>query len=509
VTSPNGRVRAVEAEPDPGSDEFDDPSDTFFADCADQAILFPKTNRTLYLNQIASAKERWHVVDQVVAALERGPDADRFHLFSMYGREEMRRYPTDEAAYIDFVKLLLPYTGKDFLLIDEVVRRTPMSTLTWAYKDIGSGEYLSKYRNKVIILAAQEWYREFQAKAQTAPNGASNSAPPGTAPPPSTTYPEPEDMGVAVPSELAEVEYVANLLKPGRLLVVGAVEGSGKTYTISNELGIRFAWAGGDLAGTWSMRERGNVLLLSEMHRDDDIAYEERVLEALGGTRTNLSGRYFRLSLATAANGKPVLADLEWVNWLVDDFAPRHDIKLLILDTVASAIEGEPWGENIIGVFRVLKAIVEERPSLAIALITHMKKPSGGGEQAISDVMGQWTRFADAVLLMTPQDPGRVRLRTLKRLSPVDIIATQSGGLLVDPFPVTHTGKPKVDMGNVYHVIEQKPDLTVAELGDALGVSKPTAERYVAQGVKLGLLERHREGLSGPFRVRLTARTEP
>jgi hypothetical protein len=168
VTSLNGTVRSVGPAVDPFADDFNDPSDTFFEDLGDTPIHFPEPRQKRDPVPYPLDKTAWESVDEVVAALEHGPDAERFRLFFRYGHDEMRRYPTDEAAYIAFVKLLLPHTSDDFLLIDEVVRSTPLSTVTWAYKRIGPNERF--YRDKVIVKAALEWYREYLVKAEYATN---------------------------------------------------------------------------------------------------------------------------------------------------------------------------------------------------------------------------------------------------------------------------------------------------------------------------------------------------
>jgi len=104
----------------------------------------------------------------------------------------------------------------------------------------------------------------------------------------SATYPEPSDSGTATLSELGDVEYVAELIRPGRIHVVAAEEGTGKTYAMT-ELGIRMAVAGGAFAGTWPILFRGPVVYLSEMHPDDDWTYQQTVLDAFGIERSTLS----------------------------------------------------------------------------------------------------------------------------------------------------------------------------------------------------------------------------
>ena len=79
-------------------------------------------------------------------------------------------------------------------------------------------------------------------------------------PPPPAPFSEPEDRGTATLSALGEVEYVEDPLRPGRIVVWAAEEGSGKSYTVDSELGIRVACAGGMFAGTWRVLQTDRAL---------------------------------------------------------------------------------------------------------------------------------------------------------------------------------------------------------------------------------------------------------
>ena len=127
----------------------------------------------------------------------------------------------------------------------------------------------------------------------------------------------PEDRGDAVLSPLGDVEYVEDFIRPGRIVVVAAEEGAGKSYAIDSELGIRVAVAGGSFAGTWPVLRTGPVLVMSEMHSDDDYHREDDILGALELDRAAIRGRYYRLPLLTAAGGPPALTVPEWRTWIV------------------------------------------------------------------------------------------------------------------------------------------------------------------------------------------------
>jgi hypothetical protein len=153
-----------------------------------------------------------------------------------------------------------------------------------------------------------------------------------------TTFPAPEDWGLATASPLAEIEYVTDLIRPGRMLLVAAVEGVGKSFA-RDELAVRVACAGGNFAGTWPITHLGPVLTLSEMHRDDDLRYRDDVLRALDLTRERLVGRYFHRDLMTAANGQSALLALDWRSWVID-WCRSHQVIVLFVDTVTTATGG-------------------------------------------------------------------------------------------------------------------------------------------------------------------------
>ena len=155
-------------------------------------------------------------------------------------------------------------------------------------------------------------------------------------------FPEPEDRGLAAMSALGDVEYVEDLVRPGRILAVAAEEGTGKSFAML-ELGLRVGVAGGSFAGTWPVLCTGPVLYMSEMHSDDDYAREELVLKSLGRVRAELVEGYYRLSLMTAAGGSPPLMDKEWRVWMAGWLRDRGAL-LLIVDTATGATQVDPWG---------------------------------------------------------------------------------------------------------------------------------------------------------------------
>ncbi len=222
--------------------------------------------------------------------------------------------------------------------------------------------------------------------------GERRHVPPAPADP--ATFPQPENRGQATLSDLGEVEYVEDLIRPGRIVVWAAEEGSGKSFAVSGELAIRVAAAGGTFAGTWPVIQRGRVLVLSEMHPDDDYAREETILDSLGLDRRALDGTYFRLDLMRAAGGKPALTVPEWRDWITG-WLTEHEAILMVIDTATGATQVDPWGHAIQEVYANLRLMLSRYPYLAVILIVHVRKPAGrgaGGRQ-LSDVLGEWGRL--------------------------------------------------------------------------------------------------------------------
>lgn len=292
---------------------------------------------------------------------------------------------------------------------------------------------------------------------------------------------EPEDRGQAVLSALGDVEYVEDLVRPGRIIVWAAEEGAGKSYTADGELGIRVAVAGGALAGTWPILRHGPVLVLSEMHADDDYVREASILEALELERGALASCYYRLPLMTAAGGPPVLTVAAWRDWLTGWLRDRGAL-LLIVDTATGATQVDPWGQAIQAVYRDLRTMLGAYPELAIVLVIHLKKPQGRGDRRISDVLGEWGRWCDVIVLQEADGTTRTKLATYKRVRHQRrIVATRADGLLVDPIDLDTATGAKVKPDAVLAAIVAAPGITYEALGEAIGVSKRTAARYVKE----------------------------
>jgi hypothetical protein len=321
---------------------------------------------------------------------------------------------------------------------------------------------------RVAATLREAGFSEAEVAEATRPYRESDSGP----------WPQPEDRGAAVLSPLGDVEYVEDLIRPGRIVVVAAEEGAGKSYAITGELGIRVAVAGGSFAGTWPILRIGPVLVLSEMHTDDDYAREEAILAALDLGRADLTGRYYRLPLMRAAGGAPALTVAPWRSWVTGWLRDRGAL-VLIVDTATGATQVDPWGQAIQAVYASLRTMLDEYPELAIILVLHLKKPTGRGERRISDVLGEWGRWNDVTLLME-HDGSRTKITSRKRIRHERrIAATKRDGLLVDPIDLDEAKGTKVAPDAVLAAIEAQPGMGYAELMAAIGVKKDTAIRYV------------------------------
>lgn len=291
-------------------------------------------------------------------------------------------------------------------------------------------------------------------------------------------YPEPEDYATAKLSSLGDVEYVTDLIRPGRIHIVAAEEGTGKSYAMQ-ELAVRLAVAGGSFAGTWAIEVAGAVVNLYEMHADDDFTYQADVLDALDVDRDALAGRIYRMDISRAANGDAPLVSADWREWF-SAWARLHDVRLAIFDTGTNAIDRDPWGPDFRQTMRSLRQMLNASPGLAVVLTMHLKKPQGTGARRMSDILGEWTKWCDVVLLMEDEGANRTKLTTRKRVRHHKrVICTRRDGLLVEPQDITDA-KPakKVPESQQLSDIEAKPGSTYAELALLWAVSKETARKW-------------------------------
>lgn len=302
--------------------------------------------------------------------------------------------------------------------------------------------------------------------------------PPHNPTPVAATFEEPEDMGTAQPSDLAVEAYVDDVVRPGRITTVAAVESTGKSAAME-ELAVRVALAGGKFAGTWPISAQAKVAYCSEMHRDDDLARITTVCRALGFEREDLAAKLYRIDPYTTANGTPPLALPTWRD-STTDWCRVHGVTLLIFDTATTASRIDPWGRAMHELFAGLRSMMAAYPALAVILLVHLKKPAGHrGARGLEDVLGEWGRFNDITLLMEREGDDHVRLTLRKRVNHERrIVCRKTDGLLVEPTEV-EGGHAKVPSDRVLAAIAASPGITYAELAETIGVSRNTAKGYV------------------------------
>jgi hypothetical protein len=192
----------------------------------------------------------------------------------------------------------------------------------------------------------------------------------------------------------------------------------------------------------------------------------------------------------TAAGGKPALTVPAWREWVTAWLAARQAL-LFVVDTATGATQVDPWGAAIQEVYAGLRAMIGAYPALSVVLVVHCRKPTGRGDRRISDVLGEWGRWCDVVVLQENDGKSleRCRLTVRKRVRRERrIIVTKRDGLLVEPTEADSGKGTKIPLSEVVEAIGARPGMTLAELGQTLGVSKDTASNYVAEAEAEGLV---------------------
>lgn len=225
-----------------------------------------------------------------------------------------------------------------------------------------------------------------------------------------------------------DVWMVEGLLRPRSFLVVAAAEGVGKSQAWL-EANIRLATGTGPLFGHYAIPGPATVCYIDEENGEAELYRREtRILGALGLDREQLE-RYHRVSFAGLHLSQPGRQA-----WLRAELA-RTAPDVVVLDTGGAMVDDE-WGRDLKDAIRFLRSLIAEF-GCAVVVLVHLVKPPreqhrGGGSshgQALSDVLGQWARHADAVALMADLGEGRVRWSMRKRVPPSALILAQRDGL--------------------------------------------------------------------------------
>lgn len=227
-----------------------------------------------------------------------------------------------------------------------------------------------------------------------------------------------------------DVALVEDLVRPGSIVVLAAPEGLGKTR-MAQELAIRCAAGRGAVFGRYRVPRPIRVALIDEENGEAQLwREEEAVLAALDVSRAALDGLW-RVSFAGLHLARP-----DRQAWLRAQLH-RARPELVIIDTGGAVVDDE-WGPSLKDGIRFLRELIRDF-GCAFVILVHLTKPGrerspgAGGERihgsALSDVMGQWTRHADVVLVASDLGADRVRLAVRKRITPSTVILAKAGGL--------------------------------------------------------------------------------
>ncbi len=268
---------------------------------------------------------------------------------------------------------------------------------------------------------------------------------------PRDPLPDLEVVGKMAPPATLEDEYVRGFIRPGKLVEIAASEGIGKSW-VRKELEHRLASGTGSLFGHYPVTRPVRVGTVDEENGpDEEWRRDEDMLAALGVTRDQLGDRYRRASFL----------GLNLTDERTQEYLRRQarDLEVLFLDTGGSMVD-EEYGAPLRGSVRFLRSLIRDRPALTVVVLVHMVKPVRDARAAaprrrpLSDVMGQWTRQADVVAVMTDLGADRYRWELMKRRGvPRSAgIVDYSGGLAAWVADVDEAGET-ASTGDAIHVL--------------------------------------------------------
>jgi hypothetical protein len=278
---------------------------------------------------------------------------------------------------------------------------------------------------------------------------------------------------------------IDGVLRPGRLLILAAAEGVGKSYA-RLEVAIRCATGSGALFGHYPIPERVRVLTVDvENGAEEEARREDEVLEALELARADL-GDYWTVSLGGLSLTDP--RDQRYLREAVSRVHPA----VLILDTGSSMV-GDEWGTELKDAVRFLRELAGES-GCAIVVCVHLVKPSRQQRktkdapvhgQELADVMGQWTRSADSVALMSSAGPDRMLWTMRKRVSHSSLVLEPAGGIFRVVTAVIGDDESASTRDRVLRCIATG-HATAADIATYLRVSERTVWRHIGALRKAG-----------------------
>ncbi len=297
------------------------------------------------------------------------------------------------------------------------------------------------------------------------------------------TWPTPRDVGSSCQPAAMDEWIVEGVLRPRTILVIASPEGTGKSY-VRKEMAARLTTGHGSLFGHYPIARPVSVLELDEENGEaEEFRREEQVFAALGVPRSE--AREYR-SLSFAQLQLSDEGDRGRLRTQLAAFRP----EVLILDTGTSMVDDE-WGPELKSAMRYLRSLTMLF-GCAVVLCVHLTKPVGGRARPsrphgtlLSDVMGQWTRLADAVALMADLGDGRVRWAMHKRVPRSELVLAQSHGL----WTAVHVGAKLPDPTDV-RVLRAiaAGGANPKEIALLLGVSSRTVSTAIGRLRTAGLL---------------------
>jgi hypothetical protein len=243
--------------------------------------------------------------------------------------------------------------------------------------------------------------------------------------PPEPARDRPSLTNISTMSRPVEAEDwdIQGLARPRAIVVVGSAEGVGKSM-MRKEIELRLGSGIGPLFGHFPIAKAMTVATFEEENgQEEEWRRDEQVLAALKIKREDLGDRVHRISYP----GLDLIreADHDYIRGQLTAVKAES----VWFDTGGSMI-GDEWGEPIKVAFRFLRSL-----EITTYLNVHLVKPQRGGRGAgdhgskLSDVMGQWTRQADVVCLVTDLGAERVRMVVKKRVPGQTLILRQASGL--------------------------------------------------------------------------------
>jgi hypothetical protein len=310
----------------------------------------------------------------------------------------------------------------------------PLTAEQQAEIDAIEAEATRTGKSRVDLLNERRPLGDRRADGGSAHDDARRHAPePEAAEPAERPWPRPRSV-VDPAAAMADVWHTDGIARPGRLVVIAAAEGVGKSYA-RLEWSIRLATGHGALFNHYRIAKACRVLTFDvENGEEEETRREEEVLARLGLARSDL-GDYWSVSLEGLQLIDP--ADQVYIRAAIERSSPA----VVFFDTGSSMV-GDEWGAELKAAIRFLRGLARQFGCTVVVLVHLVKpvraasngkanrKPPEGSQHgtSLSDVMGQWTRQADTVAMMASTGGDRVVWTVRKRAPHSQVVLRAEGG---------------------------------------------------------------------------------